>query len=63
MASKHEAVPSEGNGEDMQFTSGSSDRGTFDDREQLVKLGKKPVLKVTTVIMIYRRQLARATNR
>lgn len=40
MAAKQEAQFSDG------LDGGSSDRGTFDDQDQLVKLGKKPVLKV-----------------
>lgn len=43
MATKRENVVA--HGEIDPDTSGS-DGGTYDDREQLAKLGKKPVLKV-----------------
>ncbi|KAJ3487379.1 hypothetical protein NLG97_g6426 [Lecanicillium saksenae] len=44
MASKPELLSTEGTIDGELYLSGS-DRGTFEDRDQLVKLGKKPVLK------------------
>lgn len=46
VTTKPEMLSTAGNVDGEPYASGS-DRGTFDDRDQLLKLGKQPVLKVS----------------